>query len=229
MSRVSRVLAPALVKVGSALPPTFVGRLRQALGLVEVGAWAQLDPHEFVWVDGRESLFAIACDQLKDAESPLYLEFGVAEGRSLRWWSEHLRQPGATLVGFDSFEGLPHDWFAWHGKYPKGRFAQESLPQFDDDRVSLQVGWFDQTLPQFSLPSHDALVINLDADLYSSTAFVLDDLAEALKPGTLVYFDDFPMEEKQALADHCSKTGAVMRPIAAERRGFHWLFEVLPS
>jgi len=41
---------------------------------------------------------------------PLYLEFGVFEGRSIRWWSEHLRQSGAQFIGFDSFEGLPADW-----------------------------------------------------------------------------------------------------------------------
>ena len=37
-----------------------------------------------------------------EAQRPVYLEFGVYKGRSMRWWSSHLTQDGAKLVGFDS-------------------------------------------------------------------------------------------------------------------------------
>jgi hypothetical protein len=39
--------------------------------------------------------------------------------------------------------------------------------------------------------SHDRLVVNLDADLYSSTAFVLSQLQPRLPIGSRIYFDEF--------------------------------------
>ncbi|MCX2715910.1 hypothetical protein [Mycolicibacterium sp. J2] len=62
-----------------------------------------------VVVEDKWALFSMALQRL-NGNAPLYLEFGVFEGRSMRWWSEHLTMPGAALVGFDSFEGLPENW-----------------------------------------------------------------------------------------------------------------------
>jgi len=81
----------------------------------------------------------------------------------MRWWSRNLSQPGATLVGFDSFEGLPEDWRHDVGS---GHFRTGEQPRFDDSRVSFQVGWFDDTLSRFIIPDHDQLIINMDCDLY---------------------------------------------------------------
>jgi hypothetical protein len=157
--------------------------------------------------------------------SPLYLEFGVYEGESLSWWSNNLKAPGAKLVGFDSFEGLPEDWGP---ATKKGHFdTQGRIPSIPDERVSFVVGWFDDTLPTYVLPPHDQLVVNVDADLYSSAALVLRTLEDQLVPGTLIYFDEFhDMEhELRAFREHLEATGKSVRPIAMADGGKQWLFE----
>jgi hypothetical protein len=218
--------ARLLVGLGRKVRPSLLARLRLAVGLLESGAWPT-SGQSLRWVNGREELFEMALQRLQNAKRPLYLEFGVASGASMRWWSQHLPQPDAQLIGFDSFEGLPHDWSSTRGALTKGSFAQAEIPSFDDSRVRLEVGWFEDTMRDFEIPDHDALVVNLDADLYSSTAFILNALSDSLAPGVLVHFDEFPLDEQSALADYCSGNDSEWRAIAAEDRGFRWLFEVV--
>ena len=40
-------------------------------------------------------------------ENITYLEFGVASGTSMRWWTDHNIAPSSNFWGFDTFEGLP--------------------------------------------------------------------------------------------------------------------------
>jgi len=54
-----------------------------------------------------------------------YLEFGVFEGRSLRYWSRGLRNWDSELHGFDSFRGLPE---TFDGTYPAGHFNMNGQP-----------------------------------------------------------------------------------------------------
>lgn len=110
------------------------------------------------------------------------LEFGVYQGRSLRWWADHLAGPDHVLVGFDSFEGLPEEWNA---RNPAGHFDRGGAPPtVDDPRASYPVGWFADTLVDFDRPETESLIINVDCDLYSSTKLVLDRLAPGFVPVT---------------------------------------------
>ena len=224
----ARHLAPLqprrlLVAAGRRLAPRHLAGLRTALGAVEQGSWiAGLE----VRVPNRADRFAVFAEIIAglDAARPLYLEFGVHEGRTLRWWSEHLTRSGARFVGFDSFDGLPEDW---HDDAPAGSFRVPAVPEVDDPRVEIVPGWFEDTLPGRELPDHDALVVNVDCDLYSSARVVLDWLEDHLRPGTLVYFDD--------LFDHDAELRAVwewvashpdsVRPLAMARWGQHLLVE----
>ena len=115
----------------------------------------------------------------------LYLEFGVYSGATLRQIAQHA--PAGTVFGFDSFEGLPEHWRSGFGA---GAFSVEGLPEVPG--AELVVGWFDATLPGF-LAEHPGPVafLHLDADLYSSTVTVLDALADRLRPGTVVLFDEY--------------------------------------
>ena len=120
-----------------------------------------------------------------------YLEFGVATGDSLRWWVENNKDPASNFFGFDTFMGLPEDW----GTMPKGTFSTRGdPPDIPDNRCAFEIGLFSDTLPafleKFSLAGNRTIV-HIDADLYSSTLFVLATLAPEFKKGDIIIFDEF--------------------------------------
>jgi predicted O-methyltransferase YrrM len=118
----------------------------------------------------------------------LMLEFGVADGGSLR----HLAgATGRELHGFDSFEGLPEDWsgtFERKGKFSRGGTVPEVPPA-----VTLHKGWFEETLPRFlaAHPGEGVAFVHVDCDIYASTVTVLRELAPRLGPGSVLVFDEY--------------------------------------
>ena len=116
----------------------------------------------------------------------LYCEFGVASGTTINFIAQRVKD--TTIHGFDSFEGLPEDWRAG---FLKGKFRMGALPEVRSN-VELYKGWFDDTLPGF-VSQHPGPVafLHLDADLYSSTATVLDALGDRLTVGGVVQFDEY--------------------------------------
>jgi O-methyltransferase len=131
-----------------------------------------------------------------------YLEFGVAGGLSFRWWSEYLKDPGSRLFGFDTFTGLPEDW----GDFKKGDMSnQNAPPDIGDSRCSFYQGLFQQTLPEFlkSYSPGRRKIIHMDADLYTSTLFVLTSISPYLRRNDLIIFDEFnvPMHEFKAFSE----------------------------
>jgi O-methyltransferase len=133
----------------------------------------------------------------------LYLEFGVYRGDSLRSWLAGISHPDSRFVGFDTFTGLPE---RWRPTEPAGHFnANGTTPDIKDPRCSFEVGLFQDTLPAFvdRTDLTGRLVINLDADMFTSTLFVLTTLAPYLKSGDLVFFDEFscPLDEFRAFEE----------------------------
>lgn len=132
-----------------------------------------------------------------------YLEFGVYRGESLFWWLNRINHPQSRFVGFDTFTGLPERWRATE---PAGWFnTQGKIPDTKDPRCSFEVGLFQDTLSQFVI-SNDLsrrLVINLDADMFTSTLFVLTTLGRYLKSGDILFFDEFscPLDEFRAFEE----------------------------
>src|SRR5688572_26618612 len=57
-------------------------------------------------VQNRQKVWATVAKQIEN-QRVLYMEFGVAAGESMRYWSQALKHPQSILHGFDSFEGLP--------------------------------------------------------------------------------------------------------------------------
>lgn len=115
----------------------------------------------------------------------LWLEFGVCSGRTINLISKCTNN---TVYGFDSFYGLPEDW-GNHQK--KGSYTRDgNLPSVNEN-VELVVGLFEDTLDSF-LKKHKGPVsyLHLDADLYSSTKFVLDKIRDRIVPGTVISFDE---------------------------------------
>lgn len=228
----ARTLAPvqprrALLALGRHLGPSSLVRVANGLGALEQGRWLADLGRPVPNLADRFAVFEAALRLVEEARQPLYLEFGVYRGRSLRWWSAHLSGAGARLVGFDSFEGLPEHWVPGA---PAGTFVTGAPPTLTDERVSFVVGRFEDSLPGWSPPPHDQLVVNVDCDLYSSSACVLQWLTPHLVPGALVYFDDLFSRDHQARALREWLEGdaaaTALRPIVMARWGHHLLFQV---
>ncbi len=163
-------------------------RVNAVVNYLEAGRWMRAHGFEpNVRLDRREQVFDAVAAEIRDLEV-LYMEFGVFEGASMRYWSQLLRNPRSHLHGFDSFEGLP---VGWTGE-PRGHFSTNGAPpRINDDRVRFHVGWFEATLPFYEPPPHERFVLMIDSDVYSSAAFVLRSLEHLIVPGSFVYFDEF--------------------------------------
>jgi predicted O-methyltransferase YrrM len=137
----------------------------------------------------------------------LALEFGVYSGRTLSMIAQ--ARPGGAVYGFDSFAGLPETWRAG---FRAGAFGDVPEPP-DVPGAEIVVGMFADTVPGF-LAAHPGPVdlLHLDADLYSSTATVLDLVGPRLRPGSVVVFDEFfnypgwEQHEARAWREHVAAT-----------------------
>ena len=142
----------------------------------------------------RYKLYDHILKQKNLGEPITYLEFGVSGGYSFDWWVKANNHPSSAFAGFDTFEGLPEDW----GGFKQGAMIA-NVPQMDDSRVKFYKGLFQQTLPAFvkELDPDRRKVILMDADLFTSTLYVLTMLAPCLKKGDIILFDQFnvPMHE----------------------------------
>jgi len=208
-----------LTFLGAILPESFLHSLQMILNYMKLGRWNRAQGFVYpIRYPHRSQVFNVVAEKIKD-ERVLYLEFGVYQGSSMRWWSEALKNPASILHGFDSFEGLPESFDDAGGKYARGWFSTDGqVPKLDDPRVTFFKGWFDRTLPGYIPPDHDVLVINIDADLYSSTIFVLNTLHPHFKKGTYLYMDDMsrPDHEPRAMEEFMRETGLKFRPLAAD-------------
>ena len=219
-------LKRALTLVGARTPDWALHGSQMAVNYLKLGRWMR--HNSFVApkrVSKRFEVFDEVANAVKDKQV-LYLEFGVFAGATMRYWSRALKHPGSILHGFDSFEGLPED-FDVNGRYPKGHFdVGGQLPNIEDPRVRFFKGWFEETLPGYEVPSHEVLVLNLDADLYSSTKTVFDRLEQYIVPGTYIYFDDMsrpdhePRAFKEFMEATCKKFEIVVADSSLNRAFF---------
>lgn len=132
-------------------------------------------------------------------EKIVYLEFGVSTGSSFKWMLDKNKHPDSLFVGFDTFEGLPEKW----GHFEAGAMSA-TMPIVSDARAKFIKGLFQDSLPLFLKNTflEGRKVIMLDADLYSSTLFVLTSLAPFIKSGDIIFFDEFAVPNHEFLAFH---------------------------
>ena len=207
------LLRRSLVAVGRTLPDNAYYCANASFNYLHIGRWMSQHEYSPKSFSSRRQLFDYLGTICSD-ERVLYLEFGVWDGGSMRDWSRLLRHPDAELHGFDSFQGLPEDFligtpagFCDRGGEP---------PHIDDPRVRFHVGWFSETLPEFTWPSGwERLVVNLDADLYSSSAEALAFIEPYVSPGTIIYFDEFNHRdhELRAFEEFLARTGIRVRAL----------------
>ena len=120
----------------------------------------------------------------ENSEELYYLEFGVYDGTSANFFSEHVK----NLYAFDSFQGLPEDW---KGVHPKGTFSlKNKIPKLNSN-VHMIVGWVEDTLDEF-LEQHNPKInfVHLDMDLYKPTKFTLQKIKPFLINKSIILFDE---------------------------------------
>ena len=134
-----------------------------------------------------------------------YAEFGCASARTFRLAHDHVIARGlaARLWAFDSFQGLPagRDARDDHPRWREGKF--QTLPEgfqaicdahgMARQRYTMVPGIYADSLRGAGVAwlAPEIALANVDCDMHSSTADVLDFLKPRLKTGMIVYFDDY--------------------------------------
>lgn len=176
----------------------FEGLMLNAVYLSKLSRWISQTPkvkfNDFynrkVVYENRFKLHEFVIDQEIQNQAIDYLEFGVASGIAFKWWVEKNKNPESRFYGFDVFTGLPEDF----GVMKKHHFNTEGLtPNINDNRVSFIKGLFQDSLPVFlnNYRSEQRKVIHMDADLYSSTFYVLTRIYPYLNKDDIIIFDEF--------------------------------------
>jgi len=137
----------------------------------------------FDWSNEPILKYAVNCVKTNG----LFLEFGVYEGTSINFIANKISQ---TIHGFDSFYGLPKDWygtsmdkdyFNLNGKMPNVR-----------KNVKLHKGQFKDTIPKFKKDTNENIAfMNIDCDIYESTKEIFDLIGDRIQKGTIIYFDEY--------------------------------------
>jgi hypothetical protein len=190
-------------------PIKYSEQMDSVLRLTLLRHW--LDKHErHPYFISRSELWEYISQIIGNNTPISYLEFGVYKGTSLLSWTKLNTNEKSEFIGFDSFEGLPEDWLKL-GFYSAKRgtfYAEGKPPIIDDTRVEFIKGWFQDTLPLFlnRFSSNKQIVIHCDADIYSSTMYVLCKMDSNIRRGTVIIFDDFcsMLHEFRALEDYSS-------------------------
>ena len=142
----------------------------------------------------------------KSIVSKPFYEFGVWRASSF----EYLLNIFKKGYGFDTFTGLPEDWYVGNGMEIAGTYSSNgNVPNIKGGEFIK--GKFEDTLPVFFSESRPiASVINFDADLYSSTIFALNFSKRVMDKDTILIFDEFIINESweqdefKALNEFCS-------------------------
>lgn len=157
-----------------------------------------------------------------------YMEFGVAQGFSFRWFLDQNTHLESRFYGFDTFTGLPEDW----GHFKKGGFDNNNeVPEINDPRGRFYQGLFQQTVPGFLpvLNNSRRNIFMMDADLYSATIYVLTAIAPFLKKGDIIFFDEFavPTHEFKAYYEFVQSYYFDLELIAAANNYYFVAFKVI--
>lgn len=149
----------------------------------------------------KHSYLANLSVMLDYASDGCVVECGVWRGGMMAGLAE--LRPELHYYLFDSFEGLPEaneidgqsavNWMNDNDVKccaTEESFAREIMAKAGALSYSIEKGWFESTLKNYSFSSGIS-VLRLDADWYSSTAECLNFLYEDVKVGGVVILDDY--------------------------------------
>ncbi|WP_440915617.1 class I SAM-dependent methyltransferase [Candidatus Pelagibacter sp.] len=120
-------------------------------------------------------------------ENKYYMEFGVYTGESTNFFSSKLNK---NLNAFDSFEGFNEDWVG-HA-HASGDFSlNKKIPKLNKN-VSLEIGWVQETLPNFIKLNPDMKInfVHMDMDTYNTSKFILENIKPYLEHKAIICFDE---------------------------------------
>ena len=191
-----------------------------------------LELHKTILFDSRECLWNHAIEQSLSIDATMnFVEFGVHEGYSIKYFADRIKDPDSLFVGLDSFDGLPEAW----GALPAGHFSTNShVTSVDDSRIRFIKGWFQDTSDSlFSLIAGKSnFVVHFDADLYSSTLYAITKF-DGLKQPYIAIFDEFPGHETRALYNYlqsyCAKVEFIGRTLDINGNPGQVLCRILPK
>lgn len=152
--------------------------------------------------------FQFVMNQTSKDKKGLWLEFGVRDGVSAKFFSNFAKDhaKNSVLYGFDSFEGIRNNWSSIDE--PVGSFSLNAKVPKKIKHCEFIVGWIEDTLDEF-LNIHQECVnfVHFDLDVYEPTKFALSAISQRLVPGSIVMFDEFhgypgwEFHEKKALEE----------------------------
>lgn len=136
--------------------------------------------------DDKKALWSYSLN--KTRSSGLFLEFGVFQGDSIKYFAHHKSE--VEFYGFDSFEGLSEDWVGSHK--PKGSFNLDGNLPLVPNNVKLIKGWVKDTLPEFLANNKKKNIsfLHIDTDTYEPAFDILTISKKFFVPGTIILFDE---------------------------------------
>jgi len=152
---------------------------------------------------GRFQFFHTAAIYLKSNEiDGVYLEFGCDQANTFRMALNTLGRSEliSHFFAFDSFQGMPDasgidkqsHWTKVDLSTSETAFRE--ICKMDMHRITMVPGFYEQSLPEYSLPSDQSVAMAyVDCDFYSSTVSCLGFLEKHLRHGMILAFDDWDL------------------------------------
>jgi len=157
----------------------------------------------------RKRLWESFGDHLEKSEW-IGFEFGVASGDATRTF---MRMPyvGNCLQwnGFDTFHGLPSAW----GDLPEGAFSTGgNPPSIKNPIVKWHIGLIQDTCAEIMSVNFldKKFIVIFDFDLYSATKTAWDVIAEILKAGDIIYFDEAYETDEATIISEILESGLAL-------------------
>ena len=208
---------------------------------IENGTYWPKKAYSMIGVKRMKNIqFCIECIKENNIEGD-FLEAGVWRGGAVIFMSylNKLYNMCRTIHVADSFEGLPapedrfpHDEGDVHHKIEMLKVSVEEVKhnfkKFDllDSNVEFIEGYFQDSLKH--APVRSLSLLRIDADMYSGTYSVLDNLYSKVSKGGFIIIDDYihgPCRE--AVTDFRNENNITSEIIKIDHTGVYWIKDSL--
>lgn len=175
---------------------TIIRKVEESSSDFIASSWRYISNTPNIWKSPAVHYFTYDMVQLamksatlgNNVDDGLILEFGVYYGKTIRMIADYF--PNHDIHGFDTFEGLPSDWF----NTKQGSYSTNGNIPVVQSNVKFYKGLFSDTLPDFLREQQlntPVRLMNIDCDMYASTKDIFDILYDRIRPGTIILFDEY--------------------------------------